>query len=181
MANPRSGNTADGGTGAATITAVAPPTAQVAPPAPVAEQPKGTDLRAYYGGLKATCPLDYLTVPVTAGEGAPTLQKWTQKLMDDGKGIFSLSGKEPGGIIRLFPDEFETICTWVREHGIYWESKGEYKRIQIVPISNPNVRRNRRDTGEGRFEPLAPYVWLVPAQGVSMEQREDSYTPQTLG
>ena len=58
----------------------------VEPQAPVAVAPKD-EMTAYYCGLTDECPLDFITMPTVAQEGAPAFCKYTQKALDRGDGI----------------------------------------------------------------------------------------------
>jgi hypothetical protein len=159
----------------------AAPAVPAATQKPTAEPSKDV-LSTYYVGLTEACPLDFITVPTIAHEGAPTFQKFTQKLSEsDGNGIAHLSERMHGGFIKLFPDEVVAIKKYIAEHGLLWLSKvvGEI-RVDIVRLVGEGAfKRSRREDVVGNIDPLGKYMYITSAK-ISAEDREASLLPPTL-
>jgi hypothetical protein len=139
-------------------------------------------LTTYYVGLTESCPLDFITVPTVAHEGAPAFCKWTQKATDRGDGIATLTQREHGGFIKLFPDEVEAIRTYIKTHGIHWISKvpGEI-RVAIVKLSGEDTfKRSRREDISGSIDPLGKFMYMTKSKAISAEDREESNLPPTM-
>ena len=144
--------------------------------------PEKDQLVAYYCGLTESCPLDFITVPTLSHEGAPSFQKFTQKLQDRGDGISTLTERQAGGFLKLFPDEVEAIKKYIEDHGILWLCKvpGEI-RVEIVTLQGDKTfKRSRREDVSGNIEPLSKYMFMTKAKAMSAEDREANNLPPTL-
>lgn len=140
-------------------------------------------LSQYYVGLTEACPLDFITVPTVAKEGAPVFQKFTQRIADpDGNGIMRLTAQQPGAFLKLFPDEVVAIKEYIKTHGIWWESRTKDEiRVHIVKLQGEgSFRRSRREDVSGNIDPLGKFMFITKAKAMSAEDREANNLPPTL-
>lgn len=136
--------------------------------------------RKWYVGLTKECPLDFVTVPTMGGEGAITFQKFTERLKDDGKGVFSLGSRNPGAFVELFDDEVEKIREYIASHGILWLSrKTQEIRVDLV-VMGDTAKRSRRDDLSGNVDPLSRFMFMKPAGQINAADRDGDVIPQTL-
>lgn len=136
--------------------------------------------KKWYVGLTKECPLDFITVPTLSGEGAITFQKFTERLKDDGKGVFSLGSRNPGAFVELYDDEVVKIREYVATHGILWLSrKAQEIRVDIVNMAETS-KRSRRDDLSGNVDPLSRFMFMKPAASINAMDRDGDVIPQTL-